>query len=77
MIEINQNDLQYPVVGWFCECKTDAHTVGCCAHVATIIWYLVIGKHSQYKPKSDTFSMQVNKDAAVVPQTDSELELDD
>ena len=34
------------------------------------------GKHSQYKSKSDTFSTKV-KDGAVVPQTDSELELDD
>ena len=52
-----------------------ARTVGC-AHVATIIWYMGKGKHSQYKPKSDTFSMTV-KEAAVVPQTDSEFELDD
>ena len=77
MIKINQDDLQDPVVGWFCECETGAHTVGCCAHVVTMIWYLGKGKHSQYKSKSDTFSTRVIKDATVVPQTDSELELDD
>ena len=33
-------------------------------------------KYSQYKPKSDRFSTIV-KDAAVVPQTDNELELDE
>ena len=49
-----------------------ARTVGCCAHVATIIMYLRKGEHAQYKPKSDTFSTTV-RDAAVVPQTDSEL----
>ena len=75
-IKINQDNLQDPVVGWYCECKAGARTVGCCAHVGTIIWYLGKGKHSEYKPKSDTFSTTV-KDAAVVPQTDSELELDD
>ena len=52
----------------------------CCAHAATIIWYLRKGKHSQYRPKSETCSTTV-KDATVVPQTvpqtDSELELDD
>ena len=48
----------------------------CCAHVATIIWYLGKGNHSHNKPKSDTFSTTV-KDAALVTQTDSELELDD
>ena len=47
-----QDNLQDPVVGWYCECKASAHTVGCCAHVATIIWYLGKGKQSQYKPKS-------------------------
>ena len=71
-IKIKQDNLQDPVVRWYCQCKAGARTVGCCAHVATTIWY----QHSQYKPKSDTFSTQVN-DAAVVPQTDSELELDD
>ena len=34
--------------------------------------YLRKGKHAQYKPKSDTSSTTV-RDAAVVPQTDSEL----
>ena len=77
MIKINQEDLHDPIVGWFCECKAGSHTVGCCAHVTTIIWYLGKEKHSQSKPKSDTFSTQVIKDAVVVPQTDSELELDD
>ena len=70
--KINQDDLQDPVVGWYCECKAGARTVGCCAHVATIIMYLRKGKHAQYKPKSDIFSTTV-RDAAVVPQTDSEL----
>ena len=41
----------------------DVRAVGCCSHAATIIWYLGKGKHSQYKPKSDTFSTTVN-DAA-------------
>ena len=72
---INQDNLQDPVVGWYCECTVSARTVGCCALFATIIWYLGEGKHSQYKLKSDTFSMTV-KDAAVNHQTDSELELD-
>ena len=71
-IKINQDNLQDSVVGWYCECKAGARTVGCCAHIATIIWYLRKGKHSQNKPKSNTFSTTV-KDAPVVPQTESEL----
>ena len=68
---INQDNLQDPVVGWYCDCTVSARTVGCCAHVATIIMYLRKGKHAQYKPKSDTSSTTV-RDAAVV-QTDSEM----
>ena len=75
-IKINQDNLQDPVVTWYCEWKTGARTVGCCAYVATIMWYLGKRKHSQYKPKSVTFSTTI-KDADVVPQTDTELELYD
>ena len=32
-IKINQDNLQDPVVGWYCECKVGARTVGCCVHV--------------------------------------------
>lgn len=47
-IKINNDDPHDPIVGWFCECKAGARTVGCCAHLATIIWYLGNRKHSQY-----------------------------
>ena len=36
-IKINQDNLQDPVVGWYCECKVSARKVGCCAHFAAII----------------------------------------
>ena len=66
-IKVNHDNLQDPVVGWYCECKAGARTVGCCAHIATIIMY----QNASYKPKSGTFSTTV-RDAAVV-QTDSEM----
>ncbi|XP_061171659.1 uncharacterized protein LOC133181135 [Saccostrea echinata] len=28
------------VCGWYCQCKSGARTVGCCAHVCRVIWYL-------------------------------------
>ena len=40
--------------------QASARTVGCCAHVVTIIWCLRKGKYAQYKPKSGTFSTTVN-----------------
>lgn len=53
-----------PLVGWYCECKAGARMVGCCAHVAAVIWFLGNGKHSQYQPKSDILTTSV-QDAAV------------
>ena len=35
------------ITGWFsqCACGTGARTIGCCAHVAAVIWYLAIARH--------------------------------
>jgi len=26
--------------GWYCRCKTGSRTVGCCSHIASVIYYL-------------------------------------
>lgn len=26
--------------GWYCKCKAGARTVGCCAHNASVLWFL-------------------------------------
>lgn len=36
------------VVEWYCQCKTGARTLGCCAHVATAVWYLSCARHGGY-----------------------------
>lgn len=43
-----------PVDGWYCQCK--ARVVGCCAHVASVLWYLGYARHnpiSTHKPSQD------------------------
>lgn len=27
-------------IEWYCQCKVGARVVGCCAHVASVLWYL-------------------------------------
>jgi hypothetical protein len=27
------------IEGWYCGCQTGMRTVGCCSHVATVLWY--------------------------------------
>jgi hypothetical protein len=41
------------ITGWFCTCYVGARTVGTCSHVASVIWYLGIGR---YEPKKITKS---------------------
>jgi len=36
-----------PIRGWYCRCKQGARTLGCCAHIASIIWYLGYARHEQ------------------------------
>ncbi|VDI06628.1 Hypothetical predicted protein [Mytilus galloprovincialis] len=39
------SSVQKPVNGWYCTCKVGARMVGCCAHVASVLWYLGLERH--------------------------------
>ena len=50
-IEYNSGNANEQIVAWFCQCKAGQRTVGCCAHVASVIWYLGHARHQeQQKP---------------------------
>lgn len=34
------------VTGWYCQCKSGARTVGCCAHIASVLWFLGYERHA-------------------------------
>lgn len=34
-----------PISGWYCQCKVGARVVGCCAHIASVLWYLSYERH--------------------------------
>lgn len=40
-----------PIKGWYCQCKNGARTVGCCAHIASVLWYLGFYRHLDSYPK--------------------------
>ena len=48
--EPNQND-HCGVDGWYCTCRNGRRTVGCCSHVATVIYYLSCGKYEENLPQ--------------------------
>lgn len=35
------------VAGWYCTCKCGARVVGCCAHIASVLWYLCINRWTE------------------------------
>ena len=52
-VEYNSNS----ITAWYCQCKAGARVVGCCAHVASIIWYLGLARHSGYVAKPTKCSL--------------------
>ena len=38
-----------PITAWYCTCTAGAITVGRCAHVASIIWYLTYACHNNFE----------------------------
>ena len=37
-----------PIRAWYCQCEADGRTVGCCAHIASVIWYLCYARHTDF-----------------------------
>ena len=50
-----------PIIGWFCQCKSGARVVGCCAHIASVLWYLGYSRHclDQTSKPSSTFEKYI------------------
>lgn len=44
----NSNGDHRSIKGWYCTCKNGARTLGCCSHVASIIYYFGTVIHAEY-----------------------------
>ncbi|CAF3713984.1 unnamed protein product [Rotaria socialis] len=70
------------ILGWYCTCRAGARIVGCCAHCASIIWYLSFARHEpdQLKQESSSFLNSL-VDAAdysdISDESDTETDSDD
>lgn len=38
-------------IQWYCQCKVGARVVGCCAHVASVLWFLAYWRHNSNEVK--------------------------
>ena len=45
-VSYNAGDGDESITGWYCHCKAGAQTVGCYAHIASVLWYLGCQCHS-------------------------------
>ena len=45
---------QPAITGWYCQCKVGARTIGCCAHIAAVLWYLGYQRHVPGTPSLPT-----------------------
>ncbi|CAF1125525.1 unnamed protein product [Brachionus calyciflorus] len=48
-IEYHKN--QVPINGWYCTCKNGSRTIGCCSHIASIIFYFGYARYLDEIPK--------------------------
>ena len=64
-IEYNNKNRNEPITGHYCDCKSGARVVGCCAHVASVLWFLGIAKNKLelLKPNRSSKFRYVCKDA--------------
>lgn len=60
---VEQNSIE----GYYCTCRSGARTLGTCAHVASVLWYLGYTRHQQNIRYPSTILLNVILDAANSP----------
>ena len=62
----NENDEneENPIIGYYCTCQTGARTLGTCAHVASVVWYLGYARHQENIRCPDDTLLNTTLDAA-------------
>lgn len=59
-----ENEDYNPIQSYYCTCKSGARTLGMCAHVASILWYLGYARHQPQVKYPTTALLDKVKDAA-------------
>lgn len=65
-----------PIAGWYCTCKVGSRVVGCCAHIASVLWFLGFERYQGNRLSKDTNDTFLN--AADIPSdTESDTSEDE
>lgn len=66
------------IKGWYCTCPDGARIVGCCSHIASVIWYLAYERfQSSEHPKPSGTYISVVNDSTVLSEFYDSSETDD
>ncbi|XP_076072514.1 uncharacterized protein LOC143044399 [Mytilus galloprovincialis] len=64
------------VTGWYCTCKVGARVVGCCAHIASTMWYLGYSRWELETPSTCKYADSILNAKDVPLETDSDSDSD-
>lgn len=62
-----------PILGYYCTCKSGARTLGCCGHVASVLWYLGYARHQQNAQYPSDNLLRAVRDAAERNEDEPEI----
>ena len=60
------------IPAWMCSCPCGLRTIGCCAHVASLIWYLAYARHAGWKPSNPNWGKHIIDTREVVIMSDED-----
>lgn len=58
------NVQRVPIEGYYCTCKSGARTLGTCAHVASVLWYLGYARYEENVKYPSTRLLNTVQDAS-------------
>jgi hypothetical protein len=72
-------DLVNTIEKWYCDCQNGARTLGACAHVTNVLWYLGIARYDNnlMKIRPCQLYIELFKDAGEKEEYDTENLSDD
>jgi len=63
------------ITGWYCKCENGSRIVGCCAHIASILWYF---GYARYLPRVQIPKILTHaQDASAVAYDNEAVDIDD
>ncbi|CAF4655771.1 unnamed protein product [Rotaria sp. Silwood2] len=66
------------IEGWYCECLSGGRIIGCCSHIASVLWYLALArympKHLRQRSNSYLDILDDARDCSDLSDDDSEEE---